>query len=389
MTIRSRAKPGSGATEALPASPAALDHGAITAALEAWFPRAARPLPWRSRRSGYHALVSELMLQQTQVARVVDAFERFVARFPSVAQLASAGEPDVLGAWQGLGYYRRARLLHAAARAVCDRHGGSVPADAASLQALPGVGRYTAGAIASIAFGAREPIVDGNVLRVLSRLADRPTRAGDPDSERWAWLEARRYVEASTDPAVANEALMELGATVCTPAAPRCAQCPLAGPCLGRASGRAPGIPAPRAAPSRRQVHWDVLVHADGEGLLVRDRPLRGLWAGMPHPPVVEGDAPADESALAAAWGVALREAGRFLHRTSHRDVLYRVHVSAGDRAPKLADVRRIPLAELAAAALPNSAWRAIECAGVPVRTPPSASAGRRGRRAARAPSGS
>jgi A/G-specific adenine glycosylase len=186
MAIRSPSSPGSG--RGRPKAPVGTnpDPGTLPGPLEAWFPAAARALPWRERRSGYHALVSEVMLQQTQVARVVEAFRAFVARFPGPAELAAAPEHEVLALWQGLGYYRRARHLHAAARAVCERHGGEVPADAASLRALPGIGRYTAGAISSIAFGRREPIVDGNVLRVLSRAAGRATRVGDPADERWA-----------------------------------------------------------------------------------------------------------------------------------------------------------------------------------------------------------
>ena len=382
MTIRTNGT--QGCPEATPAqdSGVPLDHGAITAALEAWFSGAARRLPWRERRSGYHALVSEFMLQQTQVARVVDAFERFVARFPSVLALADAAEPDVVGSWQGLGYYRRARLLHAAARAVRDRHGGMLPRCANELRELPGVGPYTAGAIASIAFGERAAIVDGNVLRVLSRLADRPSRSGDARSVRWAWEEAGRFVAAAADPGAANEALMELGATVCVPGAPRCGGCPLAGRCGARASGRAASIPAPKAAPARRSVHWDALVDADGAGLLLVHRPARGLWAGMLHPPCVEGNAAAGAGELESAWGIQVREAGAFLHRTSHRDVRYRVHVPLPGRAPQVPGSVRVPLSDLAAAGLPNSAWRAIECAGLPVRTPPSARPARRARSA-------
>jgi A/G-specific adenine glycosylase len=167
-------------------------------------------------------LVSELMLQQTQVSRVVERFANFMARFPTVRSLADAPEQEVLAAWQGLGYYRRARFLHRAAQAIRDMHGAEVPDNVAALAALPGVGRYTAGAIASIVFGQAAAIVDGNVLRVLSRLADHETRMGDPAAERWAWRESTRLVQVASAPGVTNEALMELGATVCTPAAPRC-----------------------------------------------------------------------------------------------------------------------------------------------------------------------
>jgi A/G-specific adenine glycosylase len=382
MAIRSPRAPGSGPAFPQAGSDPIDGHSALSAPLEAWFPAAARRLPWRERRSGYHALVSELMLQQTQVARVVDAFERFVARFPGPRELAAAEEHEVLALWQGLGYYRRARLLQAAARAVCDRHGGEVPADAESLRALPGVGRYTAGAISSIAFGRREPIVDGNVMRVLSRLEGRASRAGDAADERWAWERAGAFVAAAGDPAVANEALMELGATVCTPAAPRCGACPLAGTCAARAAGTAESIPAPRRAAARRTLHWHVLVDADGDGVLLEVRPDRGLWARMMQPPTVESDSPLPADELSRRWGAPVREAGSFVHVTSHRDVSFRVFVRSGDRAPASGAARRVPLDGLGSVPLSNAAWRALECAGLPVRTPPSARPARRARSA-------
>lgn len=382
MTIRSPRAGGSRRSARAP-RPGGLDGVAgLAAALEAWFPAAARTLPWRSPRSGYRALVSELMLQQTQVSRVVAAFARFVERFPDAASLARAEEREVLALWQGLGYYRRARLLHAAAKEVCARHGGEVPADAEALRALPGIGRYTAGAIASIAFGQRVPIVDGNVLRVLSRVANRRTRAGDPADERWAWERADAFVRVANDPAVANEAIMELGATVCTPAAPRCGECPAAGLCAARAAGTAASIPLPRRPAARRTLHWHALVDHGPGGLLLVERPARGLWAGMLQPPTVESEAPLGVDELAGAWGADVREVGSFVHVTSHRDVEFRVFVRAGRRRPRVGGARRVPLAELSAVPLSNAAWRAFECAGLAVRTPPSASPGPRARSA-------
>ena len=382
MTIRSPSDAGSRGPRKR-STPAGLDDAkAVSDALEAWFSAAARDLPWRSRRSGWHALVSELMLQQTQVARVVDAFERFTARFPDAAALAAAPEAEVLALWQGLGYYRRARLLQAAARAICERHGGEVPTSAEDLRALPGVGRYTAGAIASIAFGAREPIVDGNVLRVLSRLAAKQTRAGDPSDERWAWEQATRVVEAARSPAATNEALMELGATVCTPASPRCGSCPLSARCVAAAAGTAGSIPAPRKAAARRTLHWHALVDCGTDGVLLERRPDRGLWAGMLQPPTVESDSPLDADELAARWGVPVREAGAFTHVTSHRTVEFRVFTAAEGHAASIDGAARVPLGRLGEVPLSNAAWRTFECAGLPVRTPPSASPGRAARSA-------
>ena len=382
MTIRSRSDAGSpGAAERGPPGEIPDPEG-ISRALEAWFPVAARDLPWRARRSGWHALVSELMLQQTQVARVIDAFDRFVARFPVPADLAAAPEAEVLALWQGLGYYRRARLLQAAARAICERHGGQVPSGAEELRALPGVGRYTAGAIASIAFGAREPIVDGNVLRVLSRVVGKRTRAGDAADERWAWDASARVVDAARSPAVTNEALMELGATVCTPASPRCGSCPLAARCIAAAEGSASSIPAPRKAPARRTLRWHALVDCGERGVLLETRPERGLWARMLQPPTVESEEPLRAEDLAARWGIAVREAGSFTHVTSHRTVEFRVFVPADGHPAAVPGAERVPLERLGEVPLSNAAWRTFECAGLPVRTPPSASPGRAARSA-------
>ena len=384
MPIRSRPKPGSAhAAVSLPLAGVA-DPKAVSRALEAWFPAAARPLPWRSARSGYAALVSELMLQQTQVARVVDAFDRFMRRFPTPAALAAAPEHDVLAAWQGLGYYRRARLLQAAARAICERHAGEVPRTAAELESLPGIGRYTAGAIASIVHGERVPIVDGNVLRVVARLAAHPAQAGDPVDDRWAWREAGALVDAAREPGVLNEALMELGATVCTPAAPRCAACPLGAQCRAVAEGSAGRIPRPRKAAARRTVHWHSLVDLDAAGVALERRPARGLWAGMLQPPTVEADAPVSPAELARVWGLGVREVGAFTHVTSHRTVEFRVFVPQGGSvaAPPGGETVRVALDALAGQPLSNAAWRTLECARLPVRTPPSASAGRAARSA-------
>ena len=321
-----------------------------------------------------------MMLQQTQVSRVIDAFERFVTRFPGVSALAAAPEDDVLAAWQGLGYYRRARLLHAAARAIRDRHGGEVPRTDAELRALPGIGRYTAGAIASIAFGERVPIVDGNVLRVLSRIAGAPARVADSVSERWAWEQSARLVAESAAPGVLNEALMELGATVCTPAAPRCQECPAGKWCAARRDGTQSVIPAPRIAAPRRVERWTSLVLVEGGTVALERRPDRGMWAGMHQPPTV----PTPPTDGASAWPFAVRKVGGFTHVTTHRTIEFSVVVPDG---PVPAGVRtgweRAELAGLGSQALSNAAWRTLEAAGLDVRRPPAAAAGRRGPRRA------
>ena len=384
MSIRTTPRAGSPSPGTSPAGPEIPDLPLVSARLEAWYPSAARVLPWRSERSGYRALVSELMLQQTQVSRVVERFANFMARFPTLRSLADAPEQEVLAAWQGLGYYRRARFLHRAAQAIRDMHGAEVPENVAALAALPGIGRYTAGAIASIVFGQAAAIVDGNVLRVLSRLADHETRMGDPAAERWAWRESTRLVQVASAPGVTNEALMELGATVCTPAAPRCDACPLAQQCAGRASGRAASIPTPRRSSARRTIYWHSLVHVDARGVLLTERPAAGLWAGMLQPPTIESDTPLDVTVLGTTWGMPVNQVAQFTHVTSHRTVEFAVLVSSSAGTPAIAGARRVPLELLESVALSNAAWRVIECAGVPVKTPLSASAGRRAPRAAR-----
>ncbi len=344
----------------------------LPALVEGWFAEAARDLPWRRARSGYHALVSELMLQQTQVARVLERFDPFVARFPSATTLAAAPEDAVLAAWQGLGYYRRARLLHAAAKAVVDRHGGEVPAgDHAALLALPGVGRYTAGAIASIVAGVPVPIVDGNVTRVFQRVAAREGSASDRAVVEWAWREAERFVERAGDPAAANEGLMELGATVCTPAAPKCGACPLARVCAARRDGRVGEIPAPKARAARREMVLVTarLVRASDDALLLEQRPREGLWGGLWQPPAVECADGREVSARAAAdllglpATVALSAAGEVPFQTTHRAVVF-VVFEARVRGPGAALARGgrrwVTRDELGGFALSNAAKRVL-----------------------------
>jgi A/G-specific adenine glycosylase len=246
-------------------------------ALLAWYDAARRDLPWRRERDPYRIWLSEVMLQQTRVETVLGYYGRWLERFPTLESLAEAPLDHVLKAWEGLGYYGRARRLHAGARRVLDHHGGVLPADAPSLRALPGIGRYTAGAIASIAFGRPEPVVDGNVRRVLARWADEPQPV-----EETLWAAAAELVDG-TRPGDLNQALMELGATLCTPRAPRCGECPVAAGCRAREAG----TQHERPAPARRSAlpHEDTavpLIVRGGSPLLVR-RPrggrLGGLWS--------------------------------------------------------------------------------------------------------------
>ncbi len=329
MTTRSRpaTRTNSGATAR---NEKPTPSSAIAPLLEAWFRASARDLPWRQSRNGYFALVSELMLQQTQVARVLEKFAPFVARFPSPAALASASEDEVLAAWQGLGYYRRARFLQAAARRIVEVHAGEVPSDLESLAALPGVGRYTAGSIASIVFGVRTPIVDGNVARVLQRVEAKAGASNDPSVSAWTWERARHYAVAAEDISVANEALMEFGGTICTPAAPRCSACPIAHLCQAHVRGRVAQIPAPKIRPPRSTV-WMVCVRVtrDDGAVLLEQRPAQGLWASMYQPPTMEisveqstGITPARAAKLVAI-ACKCKKVGELEVITSHRVVRF------------------------------------------------------------------
>lgn len=301
-----------------------------------WFAASARTLPWRvtrrGRRDPYRSLVSELMLQQTQVARVLQRFEPFLERFPTIDVLADADEADVLAAWSGLGYYRRARMLHAIAKAVRDRHDSKVPSQVESLMTLPGVGRYTAGAISSIVFGHTEPLVDGNVLRILHRV---DARVGPPDPE-WAWERAEALVRLAAKPGVFNEGLMELGALVCTPATPRCMHCPVADLCRAREQGVQDRIPQPKKRVQRRALFASAVVAIDStKRVLMEQRPGHGLWAGLWQCPTIESDEqhaePGRMRALIRAR--AVEPTGSFTFMTTHREVRFAVYRASGARS--------------------------------------------------------
>ena len=310
------------------------------------------------------------MLQQTQVSRVVPAFERFVRRFPSPGALARAPEREVLAHWQGLGYYRRARLLHSAAQRVMECHGGEVPTDVKQLLDLPGVGRYVAGAIASIVAGAREPIVDGNVTRVMLRLHGRDVAPDDAATVRWLWECATEWVTDARDASAANEGLMELGATVCTPRAPRCGECPLASRCAARRQGTVDAIPAPkrRAGQAQRtRVSMSTLIAVSRGCIALEQRSSDGLWAGMWQTPTREHDA--GDAGAAASWRGAAR-VGAVDAVLSHRRVRIDVWVATAATASRL---RRsapsrwtwVPIAKVGQMPLSNAMRRALLVGGV------------------------
>jgi A/G-specific adenine glycosylase len=254
-----------------------------------WYGAHRRDLPWMLQRGSgetldpYLVLVSEAMLQQTQVATVIPYFQRFIGRFPTVSSLARAHEQDVLRLWQGLGYYSRARNLRAAAKRIVSEHGGQMPREVEVLHKLPGVGRYTAGAVASIAFDCRAPIVDGNVARVICRIDRIDTDPRDPRNKHTleeVWRRAEQILPKSRCGDF-NSALMELGATVCTPRSPKCLVCPVREHCEAQAAGVQEQIPPPRKAKATPLLRRDVLCIREGEKWLIEQRPTKGRWAGM------------------------------------------------------------------------------------------------------------
>ena len=288
----------------------------VRAALAGWFARCARPLPWRDDPRPYHVLVSEFMLQQTRVQAVLQPYAAFLRRFPTLEALALAPQEQVLQAWSGLGYYRRARMLHAAARAM--HEAGGIPAGAAELQQLPGIGPYTAGAIASIAFNQPAAIVDGNIERVFARWLrlEEDIRAAGTRKKLWQlagdWVE-HGNVEGLA-PRALNQAMMELGAVVCTPRAPRCSDCPIRAHCRGRDVAESlPRLP-PRKTP--RLARYAAALVRDGRGrvLLVRrpegDRTSllpAALWE-LPH---VKAGRGWPAGALEALLGAACKATGK------------------------------------------------------------------------------
>lgn len=301
---------------------------ALRDALLEWFDHHQRELPWRKTKDPYAIWVSEVMLQQTQVDRVIPYYERFLATFPTVKALATADLSDVLSVWRGLGYYSRARNLHAAACELVLKFKGRLPGTVEELRTLPGFGRYTAGAVASIAFGVEAPLVDGNVARVLSRLFEIDGAPSDKAREAALWSVAGLLVEGPR-PGDLNQALMELGATVCTPANPSCLLCPVRTPCRALAHGRVDELPPPRRLPPRKRLELAVaLSHRDGNVLLAR-RAEKGLFGGLWEMPALPLDPGANPyAALRKLFGkrATIGPEMLVLERTlTHRDLVLRL----------------------------------------------------------------
>jgi A/G-specific adenine glycosylase len=342
-----------------PAAPA-VELCELPERLLAWYDRHRRTLPWRAkpgeRPDPYRVWLSEIMLQQTTVATVAGYFERFLRRWPDLESLAAASLDEVLHAWQGLGYYARARNLHACARAVVERHGGVFPEDEGALRDLPGLGAYTAAAVAAIAFGRAATPVDGNVERVIARLfaVAEPLPDAKPALRRLA--ESLTPYERAGDYA---QAVMDLGATICTPKRPKCILCPWREACRGHATGAAESLPLRRAKaekPVRRGVaFW--AVRPDG-AVLLRRRPEKGLLGGMMEvPSTLWRESPWSEDEAIAAAPVSARWRllpGSVRHSFTHFHLELAVLAGAAKKGAGHAAGKWVPLAALADEALPT-----------------------------------
>lgn len=336
--------------------------------LLSWYAACGRDLPWRRTRNPWAIWVSEVMLQQTRVDTVAPYFERFMARFPTPLALAEAPEDQVLAAWSGLGYYRRARLLHRGARVVVER--SKIPDRRDLLLELPGIGRYTAGAIASIAFGEAVGLVDGNVARVLARIF-----AIDEDMRRRGMKRAEHIAEElvpENAPGDWNQALMELGALICTPRSPSCQRCPVASSCRARAEGRVSELPVlgEKAKPKPQRLRSLVARTLDERVLLVRRRST-GLFGGLWEPPSLDADEDGRGDLFRWLPLVSTSLAGQVTHVLSHRRLVVDVHIGILSRVPSRPKLPAIYEAAgvfeadaLEALGMSKLAWKILDVAG-------------------------
>ena len=333
--------------------------------LLAWYDQHARTLPWRGIHDPYRTWVSETMLQQTRVETVLGYYARFLERFPTVADLAAAPEDDVLKMWEGLGYYSRARNLHKGAKQVMTEYGGVIPADVEQLRKISGIGPYTAGAIASIAFDQPVPAVDGNVIRVVSRLRGIRENVGIPSVRRALEGEAASLVP-QLRPGDFNQALMDLGSAICTPGTPSCEKCPLHGACDAYAAGDAEDLPVlPRKNPPK-VIDYAVCLIFSGDRVLMRQRTeamLKGLWVF----PMAEGkltlrQVPAAVKKLTKLAAKDVQSAGEAKHVFTHQIwqmQLYTMTVPEDAQAPN--GYQFIPVGEMHTLAIPTAVKAAVK----------------------------
>ncbi|WP_162658265.1 A/G-specific adenine glycosylase [Tuwongella immobilis] len=341
------------------------DAPEFATALLAWFDAHQRILPWRDNRDAYRIWVSEVMLQQTQVKTVIPHFERFLRRFPTIHDLSAADEQTVLREWEGLGYYRRAKHLHQAAKQLAPLSTNGLPSDPKTWEELPGVGRYILGAVLSQAFDLRLPIVEANTIRVLSRLFAYRDDPRDTTGKKWLWQTAERILPTARIGDF-NQALMELGALVCTPDAPACSKCPVASFCAANHLGEQASIPmAPTATVIESVREVAVILRRAGRMLLVQ-RPKTGRWADMWEFPrtVLTTDESNDQAAgrLLTEQGITAKLDCQF-HELRHGVTRYRIQLAAW-----LADHEA---GEFAAIGYQNQVWTSLEeLANYPVSVP-------------------
>ena len=333
--------------------------------LLAWYDQHARTLPWRGIHDPYRTWVSETMLQQTRVETVMGYYARFLERFPTVADLAAAPEDDVLKMWEGLGYYSRARNLHKGAKQVMTEYGGVIPADVEQLRKISGIGPYTAGAIASIAFDQPVPAVDGNVIRVVSRLRGIRENVGIPSVRRALEGEAASLVP-QLRPGDFNQALMDLGSAICTPGTPSCEKCPLRDECDAYAAGDAEDLPVlPRKNPPK-VIDYAVCLIFSGDRVLMRQRTeamLKGLWVF----PMAEGkltlrQVPSAVKKLTKLAAKEVQSAGEAKHVFTHQIwqmQLYTMTVPEDAQAPN--GYQFIPVGEMHTLAIPTAVKAAVK----------------------------
>ena len=288
-----------------------------------WYSLSRRPLPWRQDPTPYHTWIAEIMLQQTRIEAVIPYYERFLRELPDVPALAAVSEDRLLKLWEGLGYYSRARNLKKAAMLLMEHYGGALPASAAELRKLPGIGDYTAGSISSISFGLPEPAVDGNVLRVMTRLFACADDIAAPATKRAVTELLRAHYPTGEAAALLTEGIMELGETVCLPnGAPFCDRCPLRGLCLAHLAGEELSYPVKTAKKPRRIEEKTVLLLRCGARFAIRKRPGSGMLAGLWEFPNADGRLTEEAVlALASGWEAAPRRAepfGRAKHVFTH-----------------------------------------------------------------------
>lgn len=319
----------------------------IAADLVAWFSQNGRDYPWRRTRDPYAILVSEIMLQQTQISTVLDRgfYDRWLTRFPDFQTLAAAAEADVLSAWEGLGYYRRARNLQKLAQTVMSQHAGIFPAEPETIRSLPGIGPYTAGAVSSFAFGLNEPLVDGNVARVLARLHNDPTPIDSTHGSKKLWAQAHELVHSTDDPRALNSALMELGQTICKTGRPDCGNCPVRAHCLATEPEK---LPVKNTRTEITAVTERVFFHQTADAVLLEQETGKrrtGLWKlpnlpeNHPLPPVL----------AKSTYGI-----------TRYKVTLW-VHQSPPDLGNLSTNHRLIPLIELPQTAMPSPYRKALD----------------------------